>query len=302
MAPKQPIDLILTVDVEDYFMSPETIPVVSWRQYEDRIEIGLRRIIDILDKYQATATFFVLGWVAERHPEIIAEIAQRGHEIGTHTYDHRQVHQLDSDDYRASLLSSLKILRDITGQPVRGHRAPVFSIQRTMYWVFELMAKNGIEYDSSIYPVQTYLYGDRSAPRFPYRIGRDRIWEVPPSTVLWRGYKLAAGGGGWMRALPLSYIKWACRRINREGYPAILYVHPWELDPKHPVPSVLRGKVRMIHKLGLRTTARKLEGIVAASRTRTMMQYVEELNERYPGKENGPATSSLLPPNHALEA
>lgn len=285
---RAPIDLVLTVDVEDYFMSPETIPVVSWRQYEDRIEIGLRRIIELLERYNAVATFFVLGWVAERHPEIIREIADRGHEIATHTYDHRQVSQLDSDDYRTSLLDSLRILRSITGQPVRGHRAPVFSIHRTMHWVFDLLVRNGIVYDSSIFPVQTYLYGDRSAPRFPYRVGKDALWEIPPSTIMWRERRWVVGGGAWLRVFPLTYMKWAARRVNAEGHPAIVYVHPWELDPKHPVPNVLRGWPRRIHTVGLRSVGRKLEGLLAVSKTRTMLAYVEELDERRRQQANEP--------------
>lgn len=280
MKQREPIDLIVTVDVEDYYMSPETIPVVSWRQYEDRIEVGMRRVMELLDKYEAKATFFVLGWVAERHPDLIAEVAACGHEIATHTYDHRQVRQLDSDDYRASLIDSLRILREISGQPVKGHRAPVFSLERTMHWAFELMVKNGITYDSSIYPVQTYLYGDRSAPRMPYRVGKDTMWEIPPSTVFWRGRKLPVGGGGFMRALPLTYIRWACRRVNTERSPAIVYVHPWEFDPKHPIPNVLRGKQRRIHVVGLRGMARKFERLLAVSKTRLMIDYVKELDER----------------------
>jgi polysaccharide deacetylase family protein (PEP-CTERM system associated) len=269
--------IILTVDVEDYYMSPESIPESEWEGYEDRIEIGMERLLELLAATGHAATFFFLGWIAERHPELVRRTAEAGHEIATHTWDHRSVYRLEPDEFRESLRRSLEILEQASGQKVVSHRAPEFSLRRDQQWMWDVLAEEGIRYDSSVNPVVTYLYGERGAPRTPYSIPATPhpVVEVPPSAIEALGKRLPVPGGGILRALPLAYTHWAIRRYVREGHPAVVYVHPWEFDPDHPRPG-LRGKEKWIHNIGVAGTFRKLKSILERYETVKFGEYAGE--------------------------
>lgn len=273
--------ILLTVDVEDYYMSPESIPVSDWGGYEDRIEIGMGRLLDLFAAGGHTATFFFLGYIAERHPGLVRRAAEEGHEIGTHTHDHRPVYSLSPEGFRESLHRSVETLAGAIGRPVVSHRAPAFSLRRGSRWMWDALAGEGIRYDSSVNPVVTYLYGERGAPRTPYLIAAEphAIVEVPPSAVeIPPGRRLPAGGGGFLRALPLAYVRWAVGRLNREGFPAVIYVHPWELDPDHPRPR-LRGKEKWVHEWGLSGFAGKLQRLLDGAETLRLDGYAASLTD-----------------------
>jgi len=250
----------LSVDVEDYFMSPECIPFEEWAGYPSAIHTGMERLLELFKEYNARATFFFVGWLAERYPEIVRWTAEAGHEIATHTYTHHIVSSLDQKEFDESLVRSLEILHALApGQSIRGHRAPAFSLQRNQKWQFDILREHGIEYDSSIHPYSTYLYGDARAPRFPYVL--HGIVELPPAVVEWAGFRWPVGGGGTLRILPEWYLERARRRYQAEGFPPVIHIHPWETVTGHP-PLDLPWKQRWIHYAGLDTTVRKLRNLL----------------------------------------
>lgn len=277
-AADQPLRILWTVDVEDYYMSPESIPVSTWDEgrFEDRIEIGCRKLLEIFEDSGVKATWFFLGWVAEKHPELVRAALQAGHEIATHTYDHRPVHSLSLQDFMDSLDRSCAILKSIAGREVRGLRAPEWSIPSGRKEIFEALGQRGFLYDSSLNPVATYLYGERGLPRFPYlKRERPALWEIPPAALRIAGKDWPVGGGFFLRALPLAYLRWAIRRYNDEGYPAVVYLHPWELDPDHPVPE-MSFKERRIHLMGLRSTERKVRALASGCQSQSMEDFVRQ--------------------------
>jgi len=276
--------ILFTVDVEDYYMSPESIPVSDWGkpEFPDRLEVGMEKLLDLLAEHEIESTFFWVGWLAKRHPDLVLRCQNEGHEVGTHTYDHNPVSSLNADQFRESLKKSIDILSDLTGERVRSHRAPMWSLRRDTDWMWEELIAAGIEIDSSIYPIESYLFGDSSAPRFPYPI-RTRsggLLEVPPGTVTWLGRRAPLGGGGYLRALPYWYLAASLRNWEREPKPnrpslseqaeydfePVVYIHPWELDPDHPA-LPLSGKEKRVHWIGLSSTVRKLERLFKRSRS-----------------------------------
>ncbi|MFH1741735.1 MAG: polysaccharide deacetylase family protein [bacterium] len=268
--------IVLSVDVEDYFMSPETVPVERWGEYPSRIRDAMTATLDLLAQHQARATFFFLGWIAERYPELVAETSQQGHEIGTHLFDHRFVHEQSPDEFASGLERSLAALYNAGSPAVVSHRAPGFSLSRDRTWQFDVLADAGIRYDSSINPHATYLYGEKGAPRFPYRIGR--ILEWPPAAVQLAGRTLPVGGGGTLRILPGWYCRWARHRYLAEGWPPMVYIHPWEMDPSPPhIQLPLRQ--RRIHYFGLRGMKRKMMRLLQEHRTLTLAEAASLLKE-----------------------
>jgi len=223
----------LSVDVEEYFQVSAFEQVIdrrSWSGLKSRLSDPLHRILDLFDRHGARATFFVLGWIAERHPELIREIHSRGHEIASHGYEHRLIYEHPRHHFEKDLARSRKALEDITGQRILGYRAPSYSITGENMWAFDLLIEQGFVYDSSIFPIHHDRYGIPESPRFPYIVRRDpgRILEFPLSTTRLFGNNLPVAGGGYLRIFPLALIRWGFRRINRkEGKPAILYFHPW---------------------------------------------------------------------------
>lgn len=270
------LKILWSVDVEDYYMSPESIPVSTWDQenFEDRVAIGCEKLLHIFNEYDIRATWFFLGWVAERHPELVEQAHQKGHEIATHTYDHRPIHSLSPIDFRKSLNRSCDILEEITGQPVLGHRAPQWSVRSVMRFPFDILRERGLIYDSSVHPLSTYLFGEQGAPRHPYRVkGEPPLWELPPGTIRIFRRTWPISGGFFLRALPMWYMKSGIKKYNREGYPVVVNIHPWELDPHHPVPEMSR-KERLIHCWGLKHTETRVHELVSRCECRPMRDYV----------------------------
>jgi polysaccharide deacetylase family protein (PEP-CTERM system associated) len=226
---------------------------------------GTRRILELLARHRTRATFFVLGWVAERHPDLVREIRAGGHELACHGYAHRLVYDMDRETLRADLRRARRAIEDASGAAVTGYRAPTFSIVRGSLWALEIVAEEGFEYDSSIFPIHHDRYGIPDAPRFPHRVGLPggaALIEFPISTLEIGGQRVPFSGGGYFRLAPYTFIRAALRRVNRrEAMPAMIYLHPWELDPEQPRLPI-RGLSRLRHYANLRRTAVKLEQLL----------------------------------------
>lgn len=229
-----------SVDVEDWYQVSDFEAQVrfdEWDRYESRVVANTRRVLSLLDEFGVKGTFFILTWNAERHPELVEDIASRGHEIATHGYSHRLVYEQGRDLYRQDLERSQQILERLTGKRARGYRAPSFSVTAKSMWALDVMLECGIEYDSSIFPVQDSLYGVPGALRFPFvihSVGARQLIEFPMTTTRLGKRNLPLGGGAYLRVLPYQYMRWGMRRVNKEGQSAVVYLHPWEIDPEHP--------------------------------------------------------------------
>lgn len=231
----------LTVDVEDYYHVSAFESVVShdlWDQYESRVENNTLRTLDLLDEYGPKATFFVLGHVAERHPSLIQEIARRGHEIASHGYSHRRIYTQTPQQFREETHKAKTIVEDIIGQSLLGYRAASYSITANSLWALDILAEERFRYDSSIFPVTHDLYGIPGHQRFSctlQRNGSGAILEIPLSTVRLAGINLPVAGGGYLRLFPYQITRQALLQLNqRERQPAVVYFHPWEIDPDQP--------------------------------------------------------------------
>lgn len=251
---------ILTIDVEDWFQVEALKGKISyqeWYKCESRVTQNILRTLEILDESGTKATFFVLGWIAERHPQVVLEIDRYGHEIASHGYAHRIVYELDEIEFRDDIQRSLSILEGLIKRKVIGYRAPNFSITDRSLWAYTILTELGIEYTSCIFPAKHIfqVYGMSQAPRFPFVLnlknGR-RIKEFPLSTVKIFGKTMPLGGGAYLRIMPYWYNKWAIKRINKQGYPAIVYFHPWEIDPLQPREKLgILGKFRHYFNLDI---------------------------------------------------
>jgi polysaccharide deacetylase family protein (PEP-CTERM system associated) len=246
----------LTVDVEEYFHPNALDGVVApsqWDELPHRVEANTRRVLDLLDECDARATFFVLGWVAQRWPQLVSDIARRGHEIACHGFAHRLVYRLGPADFRADVLRARSLLEDLVGQPIAGFRAASYSIVASCLWALDVLIELGFTYDSSIFPIRHDLYGIPGFSRVPVRVERaaGAILEIPPSTVRLLGHNWPVAGGGYFRLLPYWVTRRAVRRLNRaEARAAMVYVHPWELDVEQPrLARGARARVRQYANL-----------------------------------------------------
>jgi polysaccharide deacetylase family protein (PEP-CTERM system associated) len=230
----------LTIDVEEWFhvsLFRRKIRREEWDSLKSTVVANTCLVLRILAEKNVQATFFVLGWVAERYPEIVIAIQEHGHEIGSHTYSHQIIYEQSRQEFAADVRRSIAVLEDLTQEKVNSFRAPSYSITRSSLWAWEALADLGLTCDSSIFPVKHDLYGIPDAPRFPFYINLKnypRLVEVPLSTIQLRGKNIPMAGGGYLRLYPYWFIRHSIRRINREGRPAIIYLHPWELDPDLP--------------------------------------------------------------------
>jgi polysaccharide deacetylase family protein (PEP-CTERM system associated) len=247
-----------TVDVEEYFqvvaLSPH-VPRDSWDDIPSRVEAPVDRLLELLDQHEASGTFFILGWIAERYPELVRRIAGAGHEVASHGQNHRRVTELTRDRFRDSVRRSKGTLEDVAGSRVLGYRAPSYSITRGMEWALEILREEGYDYDSSLFPVRRNGYGYLGGERGPYHfdLAAGRLLEFPPSTARVAGMTLPAAGGAYLRLLPYRLVREGLRQAERAGYPGTFYVHPWELDPDQPRLDVPL-KTRLRHYGGLRRT------------------------------------------------
>lgn len=230
----------LTVDVEDWFqvsLLRHKIDRKDWSKLKSTVVRNTCRILEVLAEKQTQATFFVLGWVAERYPEIVVAIKEMGHEIASHGYGHQIIFEQSKQAFVEDVKKSLRLLEDIASEPVLGYRAPSYSITRSSLWAWETLCKLGLRYDSSIFPVKHDVYGVPDAPRFPFEIkftSGESLLEFPLSTAVIWGNNVPMAGGGYLRLYPYWFIRKYVRRINEEGRPAIIYLHPWEMDPDLP--------------------------------------------------------------------
>ncbi len=251
----------MTIDVEDYFqvsaMAPY-IPREHWDRMPCRVERNVERILEILDRHHAKATFFTLGWIAERYPRLVRAIVDNGHELASHGYAHRRASEQSEAEFRADVSQAKRILEDIGGVAVQGYRAPSFSINRHNLWAFDVLAEAGYRYSSSVYPIRHDHYGMPEAPRFAFQ-PRERLTELPATTVRLLGRNLPASGGGYFRLLPYAASRWLMRRVNaRDGRACIFYFHPWEIDPEQPRQPGLGFKTRFRHYLNLSRMEQRL--------------------------------------------
>ncbi len=243
----------LSIDVEDYFhveAFAEQVSPDDWCNFAPRVQENINLILEILARHQVKATFFVLGWVAESIPSLVRQIAEAGHEIGCHGYNHRRVRQQTPEEFRQDIRRARRCLMDQAQQPIHCYRAPSFSIVKSTLWALDILAEEGFKIDSSIFPVKHDLYGIPDARRFPH--WQNNILEFPPSTIRRAGNNFGVAGGGYLRLLPYRLTRWAIREINeKEKQPAMVYFHPWELDPEQPrIAAPLRSRVRHYTNLG----------------------------------------------------
>jgi len=248
---------VMSVDVEDYFQVgafEHTIPRADWPQWPCRVEANIERILALFERHQIKATFFTLGWIAERYPQMVRGIVDAGHELASHGYGHQRASALTNDEFRQDVTRAKALLEDIAGHAVNGYRAPSFSIGHGNLWALDVLAETGHRYSSSIYPIAHDHYGMPDAPRFPYRPEQcTALLEMPPTTVKWRGRNLPAAGGGFFRLLPYVASNWLIKRVNGDDKrPAMFYFHPWEIDPQQPrVPGApLKSRFRHYVNLG----------------------------------------------------
>ena len=273
---------LLTIDVEEWFHTSALDPYIGinqWDSLDSRLAPNLQSILEILETRETKATFFVLGWVAERHPNLVREIAEQGHEIASHGYRHRLIYDLTPEKFKDYLARSKKGLEDIIGQPVIGYRATSFSIVKRSLWALDLIREAGFLYDSSIVPIGYHdLYGIDGFPRFPF-VHDNGIMEIPPSTLTFLGRNIPLGGG-YFRLLPYWLTRQGINRVNREGRPAVLYLHPWELDPDCPRVKNADLRTRFRQYVNLHRTEARFTKLLANFHWGPMINYV---NANYPG-------------------
>jgi polysaccharide deacetylase family protein (PEP-CTERM system associated) len=257
----------LTFDVEDYFhvtALASAVDPAQWGSMESRVERNTERLLELLSPRGARATFFVLGWVAERFPALIRSIQQAGHEIACHGLTHQLVYSQTPELFRYETQRAKGFLEDLTGGPIRGYRAATYSITAGSLWALDILEELGFQYDSSIYPTRHDLYGIPDAPRFAHRPGAGKLIEIPLTTTRLMGCQIPCGGGGYFRLLPYSVFRWAVRRVNvRDRQPAVFYSHPWEIDPDQPRVAGLSRRSRFRHYLNLRSTEGRLERLLS---------------------------------------
>ena len=245
----------MSVDVEDYFQVSAFAPHVSrssWETTPLRVEANVDRILQLFDQYHVKSTFFTLGWVAERLPEMVRRIVAEGHELASHGWEHTRVSAQQPETFRQDITRTRTLLEDIAGVPVAGYRAASYSIGTNTPWAHDVLADAGYRYSSSIVPVRHDHYGIPDASRFAFAAAGGRITEIPVTTVNVAGRNINCGGGGWFRLFPYVFSRWALRSVNeRERQSGLFYFHPWEIDPAQPKPAGLTAKTRFRHYLNL---------------------------------------------------
>ena len=264
--PSTRITNAFTCDVEDYFqvsaLAPH-FPREQWDAVPCRIERNVDRVLELLDGHGARGTFFTLGWIAERFPQLVRRIADAGHEVASHGYGHQRASDLTPAAFSADIRLAKAILEDITGEGVTGYRAPSFSISNANLWAHDCIAEAGYRYSSSVYPVKHDHYGIPDAPRFPWRLPNGLV-EVPITTLNMLGRNWPAGGGGFFRLLPYAVSRWQIARVNADDKrPAIFYFHPWEIDPDQPRVTDATVKTQFRHYINLKRTAARLDRLLS---------------------------------------
>lgn len=257
---------VMSVDVEDWFCVynlSRLIPYPDWDKHESRVERNTGRLLDMFRKHKVEATFFVLGWVADRFPDLVREIEQGGHEVASHGYSHRLLTFMRPDEFREDLQRSLEVLAKASTQEVRGFRAPSFSVTRNTPWAGEILKESGIQYDSSVFPVGFHPdYGIADADLKPFDLV-EGVTELPLGVAEVFGRKIPCCGGGYFRLYPYPLSRWLIRRCNQQGRSVMFYLHPWEMDPDQPRVAGLPWSNRFRHYNNLDKTEERLERLLA---------------------------------------
>lgn len=269
-----------TVDVEDYYQVAafeKTIPMSDWENWPSRVVANTERILSLLDKVGIRATFFVLGWIAEREPELVRRIAAAGHEIAAHGFAHRLIYRQSEDEFRDDVRRTRQLLGDLAGREIIGYRAPSWSITAATPWAHRILVEEGFRYDSSVFPIRHDLHGSPNAPREIHDITTESgaIREFPPAVVRMLGRNIPTGGGGFFRLYPYRLTRWMLRTINAREKPFTFYVHPWEVDPDQPRIPGAPLKSRLRHYVNLRKTESKLRRLLNDFRFGTMRDVLE---------------------------
>ena len=255
----------LTIDVEDYFQVSAFAPYIprhDWDARECRVERNVGRILELLAERDIKATFFTLGWIAERYPQLVRHIVAGGHELASHGYGHERASDLSPEAFSQDIQRAKALLEDLGGAPVIGYRAPSFSIGTGNLWAFDKLARAGYRYSSSIYPIKHDHYGMPDSPRFAYRVGAGLL-EIPVTTLRMGKRNLPSSGGGYFRLLPYALSRWMLKRVNRKDRePAIFYFHPWEIDVDQPRIAGIDAKTRFRHYVNIGRTENRLQSLM----------------------------------------
>lgn len=255
----------MSIDVEDYFQVSALAPYIpraDWDRRECRAEANVRRILAMLDEAGVKATFFTLGWIAERHPQLVKDIVAAGHELASHGYGHERASDLDRAAFTQDVRRAKALLEDLGGVSVQGYRAPSFSIGAQNLWAFDVLQEAGYRYSSSVYPIAHDHYGMPDSPRFAYPV-RDGLIEVPVTTNRIGGRNLPSSGGGYFRLLPYGVSRWLIRRVNEvDAQSAVFYFHPWEIDPDQPRVPGVDAKSRFRHYVNLSRTEGRIRRLL----------------------------------------
>jgi polysaccharide deacetylase family protein (PEP-CTERM system associated) len=282
--------IVLSFDVEEHHRIEAAVdydcPPDLRARYAARMEDCTRWLLDRLAEFNLKATFFVVGQVARSHPRLVRDLHAAGHEVASHSWDHRRLHKLTPFEFRADVRQSVAALEDAAGAPVFGYRAPTFSVVRQTAWAVDVLAELGLRYDSSVFPVRHDRYGVPQAPRTPFHIhgARHALLELPPATLRWLGANLPVGGGGYFRLLPLGVLELALRQLRRTGVPgaAVLYFHPWEFDPEQERLPLGRLKAWRTY-VGVRRSRPRLAALLARHRFTRAIDVVGELQRQAAG-------------------
>ncbi len=268
---------ILTIDVEDWFHTSALERYVAqeeWDRLPSTLVDNVHFILDFLEAHDTRATFFILGWVAERYPELVKKIDAGGHEIASHGYRHRLIYNLSRETFREYVGRSKKLLEDLVGRPIQGYRATSFSVVESTLWALDILKEAGFTYDSSISPIHHDIYGIAGYPRFPF-VHYNGLIEIPPSTMRFWGRNFPVGGGGFLRLYPYWLTRKGIESINRSHYPAVIYCHPWELDPHCPRIPQADVRTRVRQYVNLTKTQKRLEGLLANFSFIPIQQYLQ---------------------------
>ena len=281
---------ILSIDLEDYFHVEAFAGSVSREQWSDfpaRVEANTHRLLDIFDRFDVKATFFVLGWVAWRFPGLVRQVQERGHDLACHSYWHRRIYTLTPNEFRADTRQARDTIEQITGVRVSGYRAPSWSVTKDSLWALDILADEGFAYDSSIFPIRHDIYGIPNASRYPYfhaGLQGEQLLEVPPPTLRIGGTNFHAAGGGYFRIFPFAYTEWAFRQFESEQRPLVFYLHPWEVDPEQPrIAGPLKSRLR--HYTNLGKTQKRLERLLGRYEFQTFAEYMRSAMDSTPAVE-----------------
>ncbi len=276
----------LSVDVEDYYQVSafeQKVPFEKWIDYPSRVESSTEKVLEILDAFSVKATFFILGWIAETYPGIVKKIHSSGHEIASHGYKHSLIYNLSPEPFREDIKKTSSILEDITGENVRGFRGASFSVTKKSIWALDILAEEGLLYDSSIYPIHHDRYGIPTAPADPFEVELSEgkiIRECPPLSSKIRGKNFPMGGGGYLRFFPVSAIIRTIKKKNAAKIPAVIYFHPWELDPGQPFIDSGSRITNIRHRTGLERMEKKLKKLLSAVSFSTISQMLNHMDEK----------------------